>query len=354
MRGYARALNIEARDDLGRLLEKKKFWKRKVFDEFIKETTELLYTNGEKAYALAKLGPALAELVAAESGDDPNVLKVRAFNLLGNAYRVLGRFRNAEEAYDQADALPAPETEHADTDRRRAYLRDCQGKAEEGHDFAHRAVETYKTSGDLVDRHPLGLALAARGQMHYQCGRLGPTAVDLSAATAMINHRTKPRIFYYALHNLSVILVEVMAPERLGNVLRKLDASYNRFVGAKRHIAKYKIHWLKALAEKRFGATRHAERLFKKAFNGFVDLKASTEMSLISLDIALLFIEENRFDEARNLAGNAYKIASALGMNTDALAAVKLWKDTTEAELTPEFLVSIRATVVENAQPYGV
>ena len=303
---YARKLIKEVLGNPMVLLEHRKFRKLSVFEEFLKEITKLLYTNGDEAFALARLGPDFAELVASETGEDPNILLIRAYGRLGSAYRVLGNLVEADKAYDEASALPGPASEHADTDRRRAYLRVFQGRPEQGHAFAHSAVEVYKQSDDFFDRHPLGIALIARGFTHYHNHRLGSAAIDLSAAIGIINYRVSPRPYYYALHNLSVILVEVMEPNRLSQVLKNLDASYNRFVGSKRHIAKYKIHWLRALAHKRFGATRQAERLLKKAFNGFVELKASTELSLVSIDIALLLTEEGHFDEARNLARSAY------------------------------------------------
>jgi tetratricopeptide (TPR) repeat protein len=354
MRRYARTLIMEARDEPARLLANKKFWKLAVFDEFLQEITARLYTDGTAALALALYGPAFAKLVATQTNTDLNVLLVRAYGRLGSAYRVVGRFADADAAFNHAESLPAPLTEHAETFRRRAYLRVYQGRREEAYDDADQAVQIYKASEDFFDRHLLGTALLARGYTHYHSNRLGPAAVDLSAAVGLINHRNRPRIYYDALHNLSVIMVEAMVPAQLGQVLKNLDASYNRFVGAKRHIAKHKLNWLKALGHKRFGATRHAERLLKKAFNGFVDMEASTEMSMIALDIALLFIEEGRLGEARFLAANAYKIASALGMDADALAALKLWKDAEAAELTPEFLATIRVAVIEHAKPYGL
>jgi hypothetical protein len=351
---YARELILEARQEPHRLLERKKFWKRVVFDEFLAEITRLLYTDGAKAFELASLGPAFAKLVAAESGEDPSLFMVRAYGHLGSAHLVLADYPAAGRAYDTAETYPAPEAEHADINIRRSYLRLYEGSAEAGYSCAHSAVEVYRNTDDLlVNRHPLGLALTARGLMHYYCSRLGNAAVDFSAAVTMINHRTKPQTYFFTLHNLSVILIEAIAPSRLGTVLQNLDASYNRFVGSKRHIAKYKIRWLQALGQKRFGATRQAERFFKMAFNGFVDMKASAEVAMVSLDIALLFIEEGRIDETKELARHAYKIASALGMNADALAALNIWQQATEAELTQEFVSSIRTTVTEKAQPFG-
>jgi hypothetical protein len=198
------------------------------------------------------------------------------------------------------------------------------------------------------------MALAARGYAHYYNNRPGAAVVDITAAIAMINYRTKPRTYYYALHNLSVYMLEVISPERLAHSLKKLEACSRRFIGySQRHMAKYKIRWLQALAQKRFGATRQAERYFKKAFNGFVDMEATSEVAMIALDIGILFVEEGRLEEATALARNTYKIASRLGMASGALAALALWKRANDEQLTQKFLLAVRATVVTHAQPFG-
>jgi hypothetical protein len=204
----------------------------------------------------------------------------------------------------------------------------------------------------LVERHPLGLALAARGYTHYYNGRPGPATVDLSASLALINLRTKSRTYYFALHNMTLYMLDTMPSADLSQTLHYLKISYRRF--PKRHIAKFKLLWLEALGYKRVGATRHAERLFKRAFNGFVEMKAPSEVAMISLDIGLFFLDENRFEETRKLALGAYKIVKGIAMDTGGLAAMALWRDATIADLSPDFLTSIRASVVENSKPYGL
>jgi tetratricopeptide (TPR) repeat protein len=353
---YARRLLNEARKKPRLFLEQQRFWKAKVFDELLEEITQLLHSDTQAALELATIAPSFAECVADFCGMDPIPLRARAYGRLGSVYRASAQYTAAEETYNAALRLPAPACIHADINRRRAYLRAFQDKPAEGVEIATLAIETLKTSDELlVDRHPLGLALAARAYCYYNDGQSGAAATDASAAIALINHRTRPRDYYFTLHNLTYYLIDTMTPEQLARTLENLDAAYRRFIEySQRHIARYKIRWLQAIAHKRFGANRQAERLFLKARDGLLAMGAASEVAIISLDLVLLYIDEGQLDDAKSIAKQAYLFGEKHGLKAPALAALLALLQARQQELTITFLASIRQTITQHAQPYGV
>lgn len=288
---YARRLLHQALQQPESLLTERRFWKREVFDLFLQHTRDVMSASPRRALPLAQIGPEFAVRVSPAE----DVLHARALAVLGSAFRAVGDFGQSDSCFTQAEDLELPELELADICRRKAYLRAEQRQLGQAFDLVNRSIRIYRLEGDLFDRTPLGKALIARGYLHHQAGRSGDSLVDLSAAVCLVDGRAEPKSYYGALHNLSLLLVEDGSPHQVGLALEQLKVAYRHFIGySQRHVAKYKLRWLQGLAHLRFDAVRKAELDLEQARKGFVEVNAPLEFAVISLDLGLIYLNEQR------------------------------------------------------------
>lgn len=343
---YSRALLREALTHPKILLERTKFRRWDVAQELFEEIGERTASTPEDALALAEIAPKFVQSIAASRSETGEHELHLAHLLLASAYRAVGRYSDANVAFEAAKSIDVPEAARSEYYRRRSYLLIHQGRADAALEHAQRAVEILRTQGDLFVRHPLGLALETRGYVHYYREEKGSAGEDFSAALALIDHRTCARAYYGAIHNLATLLIESAEPSEVDKTLRHLQAAYSRFVGnAKVHIAKYKLRWLQALALKRFGADRRAEVYLQFAREGLIKIGAFADAAVVSMDLGLLYFEQARAAELLQLSRETLARLRTDDLPTQARAAVRLWQKA-GTDLTYELLREYRTTAL--------
>ena len=350
---YARRLINEAKASPQILLEESRFWKTQVFDELLLTVSELIYTDPEHALAMARTGPPLAAKITVDEHELAS-LRTLALGRLGSALRANTRYAEAEAAYQEALTLQAPPAILADIYSRRSHLKTFQGKPSEGIADATKAIDLLKNLDECIaDRHPIGLALAARARAHRAAGDTTNAITDLSTAMVVLNHKKHPNLLFFAMHNLALYLFEHKGStsKDLGQALKHLVAAHRGFRHYSRpHIAKYKLKWLQALIQIRFGAIRQAENFLRTAREGLIKIKAIDDVAHITLDLADLLLREGDIQEARQLILEALKLGQAHGLHPAALAALDLWRkaqDTENRQLS-------RQQLLQHLQPHGV
>ena len=356
---YARQLlrSVDLTRGSEELLETPKYWKPDVFNLFLEKCDEAIFDDCSVGLKLSKSAPPFAErVIAANPTVKPAVLRVRAYCRLGSAYRAVGDYTEAHRTYELALAEgDLPTVEAADLYRRLAYLRLYQGHGPEAESLIDEAIRIQRLETDLIDRHELGRCLVARATIRRESGNLGASILDLTAALNHLDVGRGPRPYFAAAHNLAVDLVNGGSPDQLATALKRLGVARKKLRSfKKRHYAKYKLKWLQGLIQARFGATAQAELSHKAARRGLIDMGASYEVVMISLDLTALYLPQGRLTELRELACETVELCTSLSLNRQASSALRLWHHATERQqLTLELVASARATVAEHTIPAG-
>jgi tetratricopeptide (TPR) repeat protein len=339
---------------VGELLRVEEVLSEETFFDFVEACNELTFENPKEGLELARHAPALAEKVAPGS-KRPALIHMTAYAVLGSAFRAVGNYRDADKAFATAalHSKTLSDLERAELKRRMTYLRLDQRRVDEARELIDEAIGSYRQDGDLKNRHFLGCCYLARGNIHCETGSMGLAVVDYTESLNHIQLKRDPKVYYSAVHNLAVALADCRDREALDRALQSLREAQQRVPYRGRHMAKFKLKWLMGLIYTVFGLTRHAVRLLYRARDGLIELGAAYEVALISLDLALVYLDECRPAwEIEALAAETHRLFRDLSADQEALAALAIWrKAAAEKELTHQIVRTVRATVAERSKP---
>ncbi len=139
------------------VLERACYWDPGFCDLFLDLIEETTFNDHQAGLELARVGLRLAQAV--EDLSDPESLReyrervVRAYGLLGSAYRAVTQYEDAERTYRAAFRLcqqQVSESCRAGLAMRVAYLRVCQGQSNEALRLIQQAKRLFDTAADEV------------------------------------------------------------------------------------------------------------------------------------------------------------------------------------------------------------
>lgn len=299
---------------------------------------QLLLTRSREAVfdhpALAVDLANLAVKVAAHLGEayDPAWvldLRARAFAYLGNALRVLGELRSAEEAFQRAEQFLAQsgtgntqvEAEVLDL---RSSLRRAQRQLGEALELVSQALALYEESRDS---HRIGKALLQKAKILEEMGDLDD-AIDLLRHVE-IDPTAEPRLFAYSRCNLGVCLIlagryleaELLLPE-IQSLLR--DAA--------QPVDLVRLRWIEGNIHLGLGRIGPAEAAFREVQREFLARQMGYDAALVSLDLAALYAQEHCNEDLKRLAAELMPIFEARDIPREALGTLLLFQRACEEE----------------------
>ena len=333
-----------------KVLQHPRYWDPGFCDLYLDLCDEVIFNNRQAGLALARVAPDLALLVP--EGTHPRERRVhrerlvRAYATLGGAYRAVGQPETANQPYRLALKLgeaisPAA---RADLHQRLATLRAYQGHFDESIELGKQAATVFR-SLKLFDQ--LACALAAIAFAYVEARRFDEVLPVASEALCYSNPKVNPRVHYSATHNFAYAAIhsnnldEIRAAQGAIREARRLLRSHRR------SIPKFKLYWVEGILAQKLFAWKRAERLFLKARNGFLALKAPYEIALSSLDLSLHFAYDRKWPELKALAAETLTRFTELADDRAALAALSLWQEALEQEsLERALLLQVRETVI--------
>ena len=361
--GWARRLLRELRDP-DTVLSRARTYADPVFLQlFFSWLDERIYRDPHAALKWAKIAPDLALLVPKD--DSPEGRRehcdraVKAWAILGSAYRASGRPSEAEEPYSQALNLISSESIstliQADTGRRLSYLRACQGRHDEALELATEAADSLR---DLGNGRALARALIAKGYALFGLRKYSEALVcfgDALVAAGKPDKRAAEdlRLHSSICHNLAVA-VSVTRPGDQSAALSYIRKARALVKGGRRFVPRYRLLWVEGLVWSALGYHARAETAYKIAREGFVALKMPFEIALVSLDLGAIYAEHSEWDKLIPLAVETFQRFRVLAADTEAIAALSLWADAVKArKLTDEITTRARQKIEARIGPGG-
>lgn len=337
-------------EEASKVLEHPKYWDRGFLNLYLERCEDLIFHDPHQGLALARIAPDLAFLVSEGTTPDERLrhreLMVLAYAILGGAYRAIGRPAKANEPYQVAlrlgDAI-SPRV-RVDLHQRLAILRTCQRRYEEAIELTDHAVRFFRSQRMYLE---LSGSLAAQAFAYTQAGRFSQALLVASEALCYSDPKINPRIHYSATHNFAYAAVHSTDLDTINTAHKKILEARRLIQHHRRSIPKFKLCWVEGILMQKLFLRGHAERLFKKARAGFLDLETPYDIALASLDLSGLLYLEGRWSELQEIATEAYERFMALEEDDEALAALKLWYQAVEAEaLHRESLAEVRETLL--------
>jgi transcriptional regulator with XRE-family HTH domain len=312
------------------------------------ESARAAAQSGAAALELARLAVRSAELT---EGDDlwRRRLEGRARGFLANALRVDGKLRaagaeiararqlwEAGAAGDPCRILPEWRLPDLEASLRRD-LRQFEA-ALELLDQAHAAAPP----------EAIGRILLKRAFTLEQAGDNPGAAAALSEAAPLIEAGGERRQIFAVAFNLTVNLVHCRRfDEAMGRLadLRRLAASLGNKTDAT------KVLWLSGRIAHGLGRQGEARAAFERARDDFAARQQGLQTAMVSLELAVLHLEEGRTAEVQALAGAMAWVFRTGGIEREALAALRLFcKAAHEERVTLEGARSLVAVLEKAAR----
>ena len=306
---------LRLREDAGRLASEE------LAHQLIEEARECVWRDPWESCELARLALEVTSLLAARgaAGRRLQELAARAHGRCGNAVRLQGDLRRAEEAMAQAwqaagdGVRPAVRGELLHLT---AILRKDQRRLDEARPLLDEALALYRG----LDRpEEIGRVLLSQASVLRVMGEAETALARVREACAVLGTTADPRLELTVRHNLAEYLTFLGRFEEAQDQLRRAQGLYERFP---EHTPRRL--WLEAKVAAGLGDVRGAEEILVAVREMFLERDCGYDAALVCLDLAVLHLEEGRLGEVENLVAAMVPVFRAQDVHREVLAALIL------------------------------
>ncbi|MCH9652173.1 MAG: hypothetical protein K0U98_28350 [Deltaproteobacteria bacterium] len=277
-------------------------------------------------------------------------LHALAMTLQANALRLQGKYAEANDRLDFArrilDEGSGDPIVFADLSFYRASLLLDQYKHEDAIREAKLAVRVY---GKCGEEHKAGKALMKLSLIHSEAGNAQQAVEVLQTATQNLDFSKEPRLEILVHENLALYLAEAGDPAKALEVLGQhpLDPRRNRRSLLKRD-------WIEARIQTALGETVEAGATLANIREEFAEVGDAVSTALVSLDLALIFVEKGMAQQVKQLAEETLPLLQPMAIPQEIWAALFLFKQAADAEEVTDAVIESVREVVEDRRKWRV
>lgn len=258
-------------------------------------------------------------------------LRARCFAHLGNARRVLGELRGADDAFRKAqDCLarggtgsPKVRAEIVDLE---SSLRCAQRRMDEAVACAELALALYREAGDA---HGIAKMLFQKAKILEEVGELRAAADLLLQVAAEIDREKEAWLHAFSQFNLVWLFVhggQHAEAERLLSVARPA------IVAIAHPLDLVHLRWAEGAIDLGLGRVGPAEAAFREVQQRFLERGMGYDAALVSLDLATLYAQAGEVRSLKRLAVELMPVFEARDVHREALVSLLLFQRACEEE----------------------
>jgi tetratricopeptide (TPR) repeat protein len=268
-------------------------------------------------------------------------LQARAWSYMANLRRLASDLDGAEEAFQIAYAHLKSGTreplERAIFLDLKASLRGAQQRSAEAQKLLHRAIDIFFHHGD---QHRAGKSLVSLSLILSRAGEAEQAIAVLHRSLSLIDPAQDERLLLIAWHNLINYVATLGRFIEAQGLYRRARPLYQKYkddceFGTRRL-------WLKGRIARGLGQHLEAEALLIAARERFVAEEIPYDAAAVSLELVILYAEQKRTAEIKQLAAEIVPIFTAWQIHRQALAALMFLKQAVDSEqLTVQTAVGV-------------
>lgn len=308
--------------------------------------------DGGEALAWSRLALAAAGALPADgwAAYDADALSARAWAYHGNALRLTSDLRGAAAAFAQARRRGpkglVPDEVAAEVLSLHASLLRAQRDFAGAEAAISAAIELYAENGLQAEA---GRCLLKRAQTHSYRGDYEGALADLKAAGNLVDLNANPCLALASVTNQLYAFCELGRFEHARSLLPEARRLAEE-LGAPAD--QLRVLWSEARIAAAQGPETAAEAAFRRAREGFFDLRMPYDGALATLDLAALYAGQGRQREIRHLALEMLPVFQSQGVEGEALAALFLFIQAAWCErVTAELLAQVRRRLAGSPPP---
>lgn len=302
------------------------------------------FRDNALAVELAELGLLAAGLLDGERYGLSVVrdLEARAWAFLGNARRLAFDLTGAEEALANAERVAeegsADPLEEARILDLRASLLSDQGRFEQAAELLDAVIDIYE---DIRESHSKGRAMISKGVILGYAGWPEEAIRQIRRGLGHLDWDREPRLVLMARHNLAWFLNDCGKSEEAFHQLERFRHTYQEFDD---FWIRLRLSWLAGRIAAGMGRLEEAERTLRDVKLRFLEQGQGYDASLVTLDLAKLYLEEGRNAEVRTLADEMLTVFLSHDVHRQAVAALAVFQKAAELDTaTPHLVQEITA-----------
>lgn len=281
------------------------------------------YTDPEKLLHWVSLARSVATRCAPETLGSPmkmSDLRAKAWGHYGNALRIAGRLREAEEAMVTAQAYlkdgTGDPTVRARLFEQIASLHTFQRRFDRAVESLGEAAEVYRQLGE---NHALARTLVQEAIATLYAGEAESAVRILNQAIPLVDHEEDPHLLLAACHNLVLSYIDLDRPDQALSLYFETQELYKEFSDT---LILLRARWQEGRLLRDLGHLRAAEAALLRARTGFTERNLMYEVAVVSLDLAAVYVKLKALEDLRQTVTTTIPIFRALRVDREGLAAL--------------------------------
>ena len=334
-------------EQLGLVCDDESFHTWGVCQLLLRRSREAAFEDPARAVNLAELGLKVAFNL--DDAYDPHWvldLRAKACAYLGNARRVLGELRSAETAFRDAHeylgrSMTGNDRVHAEILDLESSLRRAQRRFEKALELLDEAIDLYD---ELSDAHRRGRCMVSKAKVLDDMGNFAAAIDLLPSALELIDAERDPGLVVQARHNL---ICSMINGSRFQDAERLLPEVRRQITQLAKPLDLLRLRWAEGAIAAGLSQTSQAEQIYREVQQEFFRHGLAYDAALVSLDLAMLYANQGRHADLRQLSSEILPVFEARDVHREALAALLLFRRAIEeerltAELTQQVIASLR------------
>ena len=215
------------------------------------------------------------------------------------------------------------------------------------------AIRSYRACSDS---HLEGRAFLKYAKVLYDSGRLQAAISALEKASELIDTSREPYLEFLLKWTKLSYLTELGWTDEASRLLPEV-----REMARERapRLERLRLLWTEALLRKKLGQIELAETALQQVREGYVAAEIASDVALVSLDLASLYLEVGRNADVRRLAVETMAVFASRGVHREVLMAWTLFQkaaeqDATTLQLLGEVATQIRRTTETQAETANI
>ena len=324
---------------------------------FCKESARLAVIDPARAVESSELGILIADLLKEDCSErTPCLYQLRGYAWAhdGNARRVLGDLRNADESFSIADAWwEAGRAELGDAlgyepvilDHK-ASLRIAQRRFEEAFEVLDRLFDIHSRQERSVhrDAHLAGRALVKKALALEEMGESELAIPLLHQSESLVDAERDPRLVLCLQHNLLWALTQIERYDEAKALYPQVQTLCEELGNP---MDLLRLRWAQGRIFVGMGETRQAIEVFQALRQEFAERGIAYDAALVTLELTALYAREDRFGDVKELSLEMAEIFRAHEVHREGLAALLFFQKAAERERVTAKLAREIATFLE-------
>ena len=305
-----------------------RFRSRDLCRRLLEESRKAVFVDGSLGVDWANLAVRIAGHLGPEAGATSTAaLRAEALAVLGNAYRVIGELRAAEECFLSVEpllALPGVATPAllAEVRSLEVSLRLVQRRLPEAHEQVRFALSL---AAELGDRHQVGKLLLQEAKIVEAEGDLTAAIGRLRDASETIDPGLEPELYRIARFNLLGVLLRQGRHEEAAALFPTVAALFAEEPAESTH--RLRLRWSEGLIARGLHQLDEAEEALLEVQGEFVRRQMGYDAALVAIDLGMIYLEAGEVKPLRRLAADLLPVFAAKDLSKEAFAGLLLYQD---------------------------